>query len=408
MSDLRLPAVLAVLVLLAAFVRPAAAEEIWLADNTRLYGLVSGLKGEAFEITLASGEVRTVPLKDAIAISFRGRTPRFVESGTQELVFLRGGALRGTILGQSDESVVLMTCASGPVAVDMRKLMGMIGLPLEGAVGRRAVEWVAMMKGPDGPHLDQLLDRRGSRYVGVAERVDRAGVLLDHEDVLRGVAFAWGEVAAVRLADADKSAPPPLPAGPYARLAVRDGSRFDGVLQSVHAGSWRVRPLWEETRTIPLDISEVVSVQIMGGKVQYLSELPVSSAKETPLIAPPHSHRIDRNCEGGELSIGGASFPWGIGVHANSELTYDLGRRFSRFCATIGLDGNAGREGTVVFRVSGDGKELYRSPVMKGGDAPAQIAVDIRGVNQLTLAVGDADGSDLGDAADWGVARVVR
>jgi formate C-acetyltransferase len=43
---------------------------------------------------------------------------------------------------------------------------------------------------------------------------------------------------------------------------------------------------------------------------------------------------------GGVLSIGGLTFPWGIGVHANSELTYNLGGRFAEFRATIGMDKN--------------------------------------------------------------------
>ena len=159
---------------------------------------------------------------------------------------------------------------------------------------------------------------------------------------------------------------------------------------------------------MPVDINEVISVQVMNGKVQYLSHLPVASARETTRIAPPNPYRLDRNCEGSGLAIGRLTFPWGIGVHAKSELVFDVDGRFNRFCATIGLDARAGREGTVSFRVLGDGREIYRSPVLKGSDAPVEVDAPIAGVKQLTLGVNDVGGNDLGAAANWGAARVVR
>ena len=68
-----------------------------------------------------------------------------------------------------------------------------------------------------------------------------------------------------------------------------------------------------------------------------------------------------------------------------------------------------GSRGSVVFVVRGDGKELYRSPVMKGtGRKPAQVKVSVKGVRQLTLEVTNANDLDLGDAANWGAARVLR
>jgi hypothetical protein len=408
MNTSRIITVLLLTVLSGIFLDRVRAEEIWLVDNTRIYGLVTGARENAFEITLPSSEVKVVALDDVIAIGFRGRTPRFTQIGTQEIVFQRGGVLRGEIIEQTGENISVMSSASGPVAVDTRKLTGLIGLPVEGIVGRRALDLLALKSGPNGPQLDQLIDRRGSRYPGVVQRVDRANIYLDHEDVLRPVPFSWGDLAGVRLADADKTPTPPLPTGPYLRIRLRDGSRFDGVLQSIRIGVWHLRPLWEEKATIPVDVDEVVSVQVMSGKVQYLSHLPVATSKEVTIIAPPHPYRLDRNCEGGGLSIGGLSFPWGVGVHANSALVFELDGRFSQFCATIGLDTSAGREGSITFRVLGDGKEIYRSPVLKGGDAPVEIAVPILGMKQLILCVNDVGGNDLGDAADWGAARVVR
>jgi hypothetical protein len=59
--------------------------------------------------------------------------------------------------------------------------------------------------------------------------------------------------------------------------------------------------------------------------------------------------------------------------------------------------------------VLGDGRELYKSPVMRGSDGkPLEIKVAIAGVKRLTLKVTSADDLDLGDVANWGAALVVR
>ena len=58
-----------------------------------------------------------------------------------------------------------------------------------------------------------------------------------------------------------------------------------------------------------------------------------------------------------------------------------------------------GHSGSVVFTVTGDGKQLWGSHVLEsGGTAP--FKVDLTGVKQLELQV-----SDAGDGAgsDWGL-----
>ena len=39
--------------------------------------------------------------------------------------------------------------------------------------------------------------------------------------------------------------------------------------------------------------------------------------------------RVDRNCRGGLLSVGGVVFDRGLGVHAPSRLTWDVGGEWS-------------------------------------------------------------------------------
>jgi hypothetical protein len=106
--------------------------------------------------------------------------------------------------------------------------------------------------------------------------------------------------------------------------------------------------------------------------------------------------------------IDGRQYPWGIGVHANSALTFDIKGRYAEFRADAGVDSRMEKRGSVIFSVLGDGKTLYTSPVVRGGDPVHRIKTGVSGVQQLTLKVTDAGDLDLGDVANWGSARLLK
>jgi len=118
--------------------------------------------------------------------------------------------------------------------------------------------------------------------------------------------------------------------------------------------------------------------------------------------------RPDRCVLGGPIRLGGRRFDRGLGVHAPCEVVYELGGRFRRLLAKVGIDDASNGLGSVVFVVIGDGEELWRSGVIRGGDAPVVVSVDVRGVRRVTLRAEEADGLDIGDLADWADARLVR
>lgn len=89
-------------------------------------------------------------------------------------------------------------------------------------------------------------------------------------------------------------------------------------------------------------------------------------------------------------------FEKGIFAHAPSKLTFDLGAKWTTFSALAGLQrgGNS-----VVFVVKGDGKELFRSPLLEG-DATSDVKVNVRGVKTLELVTEDGGN---GNGSDWSV-----
>ncbi len=111
--------------------------------------------------------------------------------------------------------------------------------------------------------------------------------------------------------------------------------------------------------------------------------------------------------DGNPLVIGGHKYEHGLGTHAISIMRIGLDGKAESFTADVGVDGSESADGTVTFTVMGDGKKLFESGIMRGGDAPKPVSVDLHGVKTLLLYVGDAgDGIDY-DHADWADAKIV-
>ena len=118
--------------------------------------------------------------------------------------------------------------------------------------------------------------------------------------------------------------------------------------------------------------------------------------------------KVNQSFSGTTMSIGGRKFARGIGTHATSSLSLDLEGKGQEFSARVGVDeGKKTDPGSVEFLVLGDGKELWRSGVMRGGQPAKAVNVDLAEVKVLELRVTDGgDGVDS-DHADWADARIL-
>ena len=118
------------------------------------------------------------------------------------------------------------------------------------------------------------------------------------------------------------------------------------------------------------------------------------------------SPRAGRSVEGNLIRLGGKTYEYGVGTHASSEMTIELGGNALAFTAWVGVDDEAGQRGSVTFEVHVDGKKKADTGVMRGGDKPKFLSVDLGGAKTLCLAVTDAgDGIDT-DHADWADAEI--
>jgi len=108
------------------------------------------------------------------------------------------------------------------------------------------------------------------------------------------------------------------------------------------------------------------------------------------------------------MQIGDRQFEHGLGTHANSDIRVFAPAPIKQFSAWIGVDANPkATGGSVVFSVSTDQQELYRSQVLRQKDSPEQILVTVDGAKTLHLRVTDAGDGITCDHADWADAKIV-
>ncbi|HTM27205.1 MAG TPA: NPCBM/NEW2 domain-containing protein [Vicinamibacterales bacterium] len=122
------------------------------------------------------------------------------------------------------------------------------------------------------------------------------------------------------------------------------------------------------------------------------------------------------------FKLGGVTYPHAVPLRSDADMTVDLGGTATRFMSMIGVDDGAPppapqpgapppaptAAGSVVFGVWVDGKKVFESDVMKRGDAPKLVSVDLTGAKRLVLAVIDANDGVAGDNADWAGAVIVN
>ncbi|USN97933.1 MAG: NPCBM/NEW2 domain-containing protein [Phycisphaeraceae bacterium] len=139
----------------------------------------------------------------------------------------------------------------------------------------------------------------------------------------------------------------------------------------------------------------------VGGPV-YLDSLDLSTVEQGWQTAQAN-HSVDGNA----ISIGGKGYAHGVGTHAYSEWTIDLGGEAIAFDAMAGVDDEfCSGEGTVEFVVLVDDTVSVRTGLMHKGEPAKPVHADLKGAKKLTLVVEDGGDGINYDHADWADARI--
>lgn len=380
-------------------------------DEVSADGVIRGTAGGRPQTVELEDVLRVVPLRSG------GRPgPPASPPGLRTIYLADGGLLRGTLLPRGE-------AARRTLRIDLGQDL-IVDLPFEAmAAIRTAAEEQAAPK----TELDnRLSDRKAGRDVMILAKADGAVVVSGSLERLgpEGWEFRFGSRSLFGALGKGYPAPPQAEAGhrrayafilgaapvagprlPAAVLTVR-GDRFTASL--ISADRQRLRVDAGPLGPLILPWALVRMIELKSPRLVYLSDLEPTEAIQRSLPGSRWRTRRDLNVTGSAIRLAGRTYARGLGVHAYSALSYNLARGYERFLATAGIDDAVAPHGSVIFRVKIDGRVAFETPMLRGGDAPAVISVDVRGGDVLTLECDVGDELDLSDHADWADARLLR
>ena len=199
---------------------------------------------------------------------------------------------------------------------------------------------------------------------------------------------------------------------------LRSGSA-DGDFSAVHVVSDRRSTVFTDTKAPKEACWYRIRLRDKGGLVSA----PGAAVSGAPLPTPSlfisdlkyskgsvgwSKVMMDRNAAKKPCRLGGKTFRKALGVHAKSRVTYELKPAYRRFVSLVGIDEMQGRTGSIRAIVEIDGKTVFTSPILRGGDTPCPVDVAIPpDSRQMTLVIDDAGDGIAQDMVNWAGAGIV-
>jgi hypothetical protein len=228
-------------------------------------------------------------------------------------------------------------------------------------------------------------------------------------------------------------------------VAIVDGSRFTiDQLEPTMIGAAPI-PQAQTSLTLtgmsdrdrPLVVScvsdDIVALAVDDGSARLLALHEASAATHAPECGSPWPLARGHALTGDWPGLRGETAFTALGIHAAARVRYRLPRPADRFEATVAIDDSAGQGGSVVVKIRtlpadagntgtdrNDGfaldtpdppdasmREVFVSPVLRGGDDPIVIRAPLDKATDLELVVETADGADILDRTLWLDPRVI-
>ena len=206
---------------------------------------------------------------------------------------------------------------------------------------------------------------------------------------------------------------PRTPKEPYSRIVLSDGSRLAITSPSLLNGVLRGETLFGQKVVLSLD--SIVAIDVLQGKAVSLSDLKPKKVEQAAFLGVQWPWVADRNVDGSPLKLSGdageSTFDKGVGMRPRTILTYDLGGKYRRFEAHVGLHPDVGGRGAARVRVLIDGKPNNVGPAgghpLAAGNA-VEVRLDVTGAKELVLDVDFGPAGSVEADVVWGDARLVE
>jgi len=201
------------------------------------------------------------------------------------------------------------------------------------------------------------------------------------------------------------------PKGPFSRVVLTDGSRLALVNVAIAGNALKGETTFGQK--VELSLDSLVALDVLQGKAVYLSDIKPSKAEQAGFLGVAWPWAADRTVRGLPLRLAGeggdSTFDKGLGTHPRTVLTYDLGGKYRRFEALVGLDPESGDRGRAVVRIRIDGKEqtVPGLAALASGKSVA-VRLDVSKAKELTLEVDYGPTGGVRADVNWANARLVE
>lgn len=379
----------------------SGSDEVYLISGERLKSCSVEFIKEEVEISQGSQNPITLKPQEICEIRFSKSSAPSKGRFPEGLLFIDSSFLGGRLTGGDGESMEFTNHAVGafrtPIDLVAKLVLSNPSLPAD------FERFEA--KGEDDVLYKVSKDLKGSNFIcGALDEFTPEGVVFDSS--LGLTPFLRKDIEAIVFAQTDP--PEPLD-GPRVFLVFKDGGGFlSGGLRKIQSDCVVLTTIFKDE--ILVKKQHIDSLIFKGPKVRFLSDLKPSEVKQTPFIGGPefflYPWKKNRSVTGQMLAAKGLRFAHGIGAHSRTELTYALNKQYAHFSAWAGISDEVvalPAQGSVLLKIHGDGKSLYKSPVLRGGETPVLIPnLDLTNIETLKFTFDFADNFDSGDRAFLG------
>jgi len=310
-----------------------------------------------------------------------------------------GGMLAADVLSIKNRKIKVDSPIFGESELPLRRVVGFaFDLPTD----RQRHDWPRNKIADVGDSAGCVMLSNGDQVAGVIESVENGSIrlmtdvgLIDLDlNRVEEVLFNRGLIGSTSLE------------GLSAWVGTSDGSLLIASAVNVDAKSFELEVLGG-VRLVG-SRKWLTFLQPVGGRALYLSDLKPHDYQFVPYLDLKWPYQVDANVEGGRLRCDNRLYVKGLGFCSDARIKYLLSESYRRFQAEFGIDDSTLSRGSVRARIYVDGQLRHTTRVVRGGDAPVSIDVDVSGGRRIELTIDYADRANVLDRANLLNARLVR
>lgn len=383
--------------------------EILRRDGTRTVvrdiAIVAGAGAAAgATVTALDGGASSGSLEEVVAVDFRP-TPYRGEAPALTLRLHDGSRLVGRVTVSTDEEIEFALASGGSARFNLDAIRAVLAGPRHAEFDLARFATMA-----DGDALFRRREVGGDSTRGTVVAIAGEGVKFEYA---LGVGdFKWEDIEAVLL---EEQEPPPPAKGLQVEVDLLPDGTLIGELLRVTATEVVLRRNGESAEW-SLPRASVAALRLPSQSRIWLSQQEPIEVLQVPWLGGSDDFlfpwRRDRTVSGRPLVVAGQRFGRGIGCHSRCELAFAVPAGARHFVASVGIADEVltlPARGAVEFRVLLDGKELWKSGLLRGGEPATRLPpLAILGGKSLRLITDFAADEDIADRAVWGDALLLQ